>query len=151
MATYRLTRRLNRELLDISTNPPPGISAGPINDDMLNWQGIISGPDRSPYAGGLFYVEIRFPEDYPFKPPKVNFTTKIYHLNIYVTGSICEYHMGLQWSPAVTISKILLNISALLTSPNLDCRLNGEAANLYELDRIKYNETAAEWTRKYAM
>ncbi|XP_052074154.1 uncharacterized protein LOC127712031 isoform X2 [Mytilus californianus] len=125
MATYRLTRRLNRELLDISTNPPPGISAGPINDDMLNWQGIISGP--------------------------VNFTTKIYHLNIYVTGSICEYHMGLQWSPAVTISKILLNISALLTSPNLDCRLNGEAANLYELDRIKYNETAAEWTRKYAM
>lgn len=63
------------------------------------------GPGESPYSGGVFFLAIHFPTDYPFKPPKVNFTTRIYHPNINSNGSICLDILRDQWSPALTISK----------------------------------------------
>jgi len=91
---------------------------------MFQWQATIMGPvslschnlccsgpnprgykGESPYAGGVFFLSITFPVDYPFKPPKVSFTTKIYHPNINANGSICLDILRDQWSPALTISK----------------------------------------------
>lgn len=63
------------------------------------------GPADSPYTGGVFFLNIQFPTDYPFKPPKVSFTTRIYHPNINSNGSICLDILRDQWSPALTISK----------------------------------------------
>ena len=109
------------------------------------------GPTDSVYQGGIFYLTVRFPTDYPFKPPKVAFTTKIYHPNINSNGSICLDLLGSNWSPALTVSKLLLSICALLTSPNPDDPLVPDIARLYKTDRAKYNSKAQEWTRKYAM
>jgi hypothetical protein len=71
----------------------------------FHWQATIMGPGDSPYSGGVFFLSIAFPTDYPFKPPKVNFTTRIYHPNINANGSICLDILRDQWSPALTISK----------------------------------------------
>lgn len=69
------------------------------------------------YAEGVFFLAIHFPTDYPFKPPKVNFTTRIYHPNINSNGSICLDILRDQWSPALTISKGLSPYKmALVTS-----------------------------------
>ena len=108
------------------------------------------GPDDSPYVGGVFFLNIHFPPDYPFKPPKVNFTTKIYHANINSNGSICLDILKDQWSPALTISKVLLSISSLLTDPNPDDPLVPEIATLYKNDRESHDRTAREWTSRYA-
>ena len=70
---------------------------------MYNWHATIIGPEDSPYNGGLFFLNIVFPTDYPFKPPKVTFVTKIYHPNINANGGICLDILKDQWSPALTI------------------------------------------------
>lgn len=72
---------------------------------VFHWQATIMGPPDSPYQGGVFFLTIHFPTDYPFKPPKVAFTTRIYHPNINSNGSICLDILRSQWSPALTISK----------------------------------------------
>eukprot|EP00759_Apiculatamorpha_spiralis_P054091 PhF_6_TR6821/c1_g1_i1/m.9814/K06689/UBE2D, UBC4, UBC5; ubiquitin-conjugating enzyme E2 D len=144
-------KRIQREYAEMQREPPANTSAGPVSEsDMMNWKATIIGPDDSPYAGGLFFLNIHFPADYPFKPPKVSFTTKIFHPNINANGGICLDILKDQWSPALTISKVLLSICSLLTDPNPKDPLVPDIAQLYERDRSKYNETAREWTRKFA-
>jgi len=109
------------------------------------------GPADSPFSGGVFFLSISFPPDYPFKPPKVAFTTKVYHPNVNSQGAICLDILKDQWSPALTISKVLLSISSLLTDPNPDDPLVSEIAHVYKTNKKGYEDTAREWTRKYAM
>jgi ubiquitin-conjugating enzyme E2 D/E len=99
-------KRIQRELLELGRDPPANCSAGPVGDDLFHWQATIMGPDDSPYSGGVFFLDIHFPADYPFKPPKVSFTTRIYHCNINSNGGICLDILKEQWSPALTISKV---------------------------------------------
>ncbi|KAJ7417275.1 Ubiquitin-conjugating enzyme E2 D2 [Pitangus sulphuratus] len=123
------------ELNDLARDPPAQCSAGPVGDDMFHWQATIMGPNDSPYQGGVFFLTIHFPTDYPFKPPKVAFTTRIYHPNINSNGSICLDILRSQWSPALTISKVLLSICSLLCDPNPDDPLVPEIARIYKTDR----------------
>ncbi|KAI4340913.1 hypothetical protein MLD38_025705 [Melastoma candidum] len=145
------SKRILKELKDLQKDPPTSCSAGPVAEDMFHWQATIMGPPDSPYAGGVFLVTIHFPPDYPFKPPKVAFRTKVFHPNINSNGSICLDILKEQWSPALTISKVLLSICSLLTDPNPDDPLVPEIAHMYKSDRNKYETTARSWTQKYAM
>nr|XP_053769042.1 ubiquitin-conjugating enzyme E2 D2 isoform X1 [Desmodus rotundus] len=133
-------KRIHKELNDLARDPPAQCSAGPVGDDMFHWQATIMGPNDSPYQGGVFFLTIHFPTDYPFKPPKVAFTTRIYHPNINSNGSICLDILRSQWSPALTISKVLLSICSLLCDPNPDDPLVPEIARIYKTDREKGRE-----------
>ena len=137
--------------MDIKLDPPAQCSAGPVNDsDLFHWQATIMGPPDSPYKNGLFFLTIHFPTDYPFKPPKVVFNTKIYHPNINSNGSICLDILRAQWSPALTVSKVLLSICSLMADPNPEDPLVPEIARLFKTDRKKYDDNCVEWTRRYA-
>lgn len=104
----------------------------------------------SPYAGGVFFLDIHFPTDYPFKPPKVIFRTRIYHCNINPAGQICLDILKEQWSPALTVSKVLLSICSLLTDPNPDDPLVHNIAQQLLTDKEEHDKTAAEWTKRFA-
>ncbi|KAG6468335.1 hypothetical protein ZIOFF_073011 [Zingiber officinale] len=145
------SKRLQKELKDLEKDPPLSCSAGPVGEDMFHWQATIMGPTDSPFAGGVFLVNIHFPPDYPFWPPRISFLTKVYHPNINSNGNICLDILKEQWSPILTISKVLLLMCSLLTDPNLDDPLVPEIAQIYKNDRVKYETTARSWTQKYAM
>merc|ERR1711968_7342 len=143
------SKRINKELQDLSKDPPSNTSAGPVGDDLFHWQATIMGPPDSPLAGGVFFLNVHFPTDYPFKPPKIQFTTRLYHPNINSNGSICLDILKDQWSPALTISKVLLSICSLLTDPNPDDPLVPEIAHIFKTNPALYQKTAREWTQKY--
>jgi len=145
-------RRIQKELEDITKDPPSNCSAGPVNDDdLLQWNATIIGPTDSPYEGGIFNLRIHFSAAFPFKPPLVQFVTKIYHPNIAPNGNICLDILKEQWSPALTVSKILLSISSLLTEPNPDDPLVTEIAEIYKMDIDRFNEIARSWAEHYAV
>ena len=143
-------KRIKKELNDISKDPPSNCTAGPHNEDMFFWDATLFGPRDSPYEGGVFSLRIQFPEDYPFKPPRVGFVTRVYHVNVNDKGGICLDILKDQWSPALTISKVLLSICSLLTDPNPDDPLVPEIAKKFKSDREGFNKIAREWTQKYA-
>lgn len=143
-------RRIQKELLDLEKDPPMNCSAGPVNDDMFTWEGFIFGPDDSPYTGGVFNLVIQFPKDYPFRPPVVTFQTRIYHPNINSSGGICLDILKNQWSPALTVSKVLLSITSLLTDANPNDPLVPEIAHVYRTNRAEFDEKARAYTLKYA-
>ncbi len=143
-------RRIQKELADLQKDPPANCSAGPQGDEKFIWNASIMGPEGSPYHGGVFFLNINFPQDYPFKPPKIHFTTRIFHPNINANGSICLDILKETWSPALTISKVLLSISSLMTDPNPDDPLVPDIATIYKTNRARFNEMAKEWTGRYA-
>ncbi|KAJ6040071.1 hypothetical protein N7444_008976 [Penicillium canescens] len=153
-------KRINKELTDLGRDPPSSCSAGPVGDDLFHWQATIMGPPHgtnvlsrvTPHTQAVSSScpSTSLPTT-PFKPPKVNFTTRIYHPNINSNGSICLDILRDQWSPALTISKVLLSICSMLTDPNPDDPLVPEIAHVYKTDRLRYEATAREWTRKYAI
>lgn len=143
-------KRIQKELEEIQKDPPSNCSAGPVEDDLFHWQATIIGPEDSPYHGGIFLINIHFSSDYPFKPPKCQFLTKIYHPNINSQGGICLDILKDNWSPALTVSKLLLSICSLLTDPNPDDPLVIDIAEIYKKNRELYIEKAKEYTLFYA-
>ncbi|KAJ0547626.1 putative ubiquitin-conjugating enzyme E2, ubiquitin-conjugating enzyme/RWD [Helianthus annuus] len=141
------SKRIIKELKDLQKDPPTSCSAGPVAEDMFHWQATIMGPSDSPYSGGVFLVNIHFPLITHLSPQR----TKVFHPNINSNGSICLDILKEQWSPALTISKVLLSICSLLTDPNPDDPLVPEIAHMYKTDKSKYEATARSWTQKYAM
>lgn len=143
-------KRLQKELAEITLDPPPNCSAGPKGDNLYEWVSTILGPPGSVYEGGVFFLDISFSPEYPFKPPKVNFRTRIYHCNINSQGVICLDILKDNWSPALTISKVLLSICSLLSDCNPADPLVANIATQYLTNREEHDRISVLWTQRYA-
>lgn len=144
-------KRIAKELCELQKVAVSNCSAGPISSsDLFNWKASIIGPEKTPYVGGIFHLEINFPMDYPFKPPKLHFKTKIFHPNVNASGSIFLNILKDQWSPELTVSKVLLTVLHSLTEPDYDNPLVPEITQLYKADPEKYYQIARQYTEKFA-
>ena len=143
------SKRLSKEFEDLTKNPPDGIIVE--SSDLSKWNIILIGPPGTPFEGGTFQLLMEFPKEYPFKAPKTKFVTKIYHPSIKTdNGDICAdiYENG--WMPTQTVKKVLDILKSMLIAPNVETPLEPEIGKIYSTDRNKFNQTAKEWTSKYA-
>ena len=103
------------------------------------------------YQGGIFDVDIVIPNEYPFKPPKMKFDTKIWHPNISsVTGAICLDILKNEWTPALTIRTALISLQALMCEPVPNDPQDAVVAKQYMSDIKLFNQTAKHWVEEYA-
>ncbi|ELU14345.1 hypothetical protein CAPTEDRAFT_220586 [Capitella teleta] len=144
-------RRLRIELKTLRADPPEGIQAIPLDRQRCHWQACITGPQGSPYQGGLFYLYVQIPNNYPMRPPVVRFITKIFHPNISWHGDVGLDSIQHNWSLALTLSKVLISIQSLLTDPYCHVCMLPAAATLFTKQRPLFDQIARIWTWKYAM
>lgn len=148
------SKRLFKEYKALSSDAPDGITAGPLNeDDMFTWEALIEGPKDTPFEGGIFPASLTFPRDYPLAPPKMKFTTEIWHPNVYPNGEVCisilhapgddpmQYEQASErWSPIQSVEKILISVMSMLAEPNDESPANVDAARMWRERRGEYEK-----------
>ncbi|KAL9653827.1 hypothetical protein ABK040_012888 [Willaertia magna] len=146
--------RLSKELKELQKNPVEGFSAGLVDESNLyEWEIIIVGPPETLYEGGMFRAVMTFPEDYPNSPPKLKFTTKMWHPNIYTDGTVCisilhppgedEYgyeQASERWLPIHSVESILISVISMLSNPNDESPANLDAAKQWREDKDGYKK-----------
>jgi ubiquitin-conjugating enzyme E2 D/E len=122
-----------------------------LNDNIYGPHYIyLKGPKDSPYENGVFKLKMEIPEKYPFVPPIILFTNRIYHPNISSDGIICIDILKNQWSAALKLTSVILSIAALLTQPNPDDPLEFEIANIYKSNKELFITNAKDYVKFYA-
>ncbi|CAH1110365.1 unnamed protein product [Psylliodes chrysocephalus] len=147
-------QRLSRELTKMSKSPPQGICVFSKDDNLNHLEAKIAGPQDSPYQNGVFTLEIIVPEKYPFAPPSITFTTKIYHPNIDENGRICLDLIKMppagNWKPTIGLEGLLTAIRMLLEYPNPDDPLMADIAEEFKNRNEDFLKKAKSSTEKYA-
>ena len=146
-----LHNRIKKEYLDLQKEKNSNVKVKLVDNDIRHWKGRIKGPIDTCYQGGIFDVDIVIPNEYPFKPPKMKFDTKIWHPNISsVTGAICLDILKNEWTPALTIRTALISLQALMCEPVPNDPQDAVVAKQYMSDIKLFNETAKHWVEEYA-
>eukprot|EP01134_Creolimax_fragrantissima_P007266 CFRG7266T1 len=150
-----MSKRLQKELAAVTstmkTSLPAYQSIECDDSNILIWTAVIL-PTVEPFNKGAFKFTVTFPPSYPFKPPTIQFLTKIYHPNIDEEGSVC---LGIlksdNWKPATQVAQVLSAIGNLIDEPNPSDPINNEAAKLYVEDTGAFKKKAAEWVKTHAI
>lgn len=110
------------------------------------------GPKDTPYEGGVWKVHVELPEAYPYKSPCIGFVNAIYHPNIdQMSGSVCLDVINQTWSPLFDLLNVFeVFLPQLLTYPNSQDPLNGEAAALHLREPQRFQQKVREFVNRYA-
>ena len=131
--------KFQKELKKISLEPIEGCNVLLNPDNGFNLTIILDGPPDTIFNGFKIKLDYTILPTYPFKPPIIKFTSKMFHPNISESGELCLDILKDKWTPAYNLPTIIQSILSLLTDPNPDSALNINAANLYKTDIQEYN------------
>ncbi|XP_042486180.1 ubiquitin-conjugating enzyme E2 7-like [Macadamia integrifolia] len=88
--TAQTSLLLQQQLKDLLKHPVEGFSVGLVDENNIyEWSVNIIGPMDTLYEWGCFNAIMRFPEEYPFRPPSLNFVSEMWHPNVYPDGEVC--------------------------------------------------------------
>jgi len=147
--------------MDLSRNPPDGVSVGLSDDNIFVWELLIIGPPETLYEGGFFNCKLEFPDDFPNMPPVMTFTTKIWHPNVYEDGKVCISILHppgddatnqletseIRWRPILGVESIIISVISMLSDPNDDSPANLDAAVMWRNDKIAFKKAVKQVVR----
>ncbi|RSH77702.1 uncharacterized protein EHS24_003269 [Apiotrichum porosum] len=159
---------LMKEYKDLTADPIYDmLTAGPVNEDnMLEWEALIQGPEGTPYEGGIFAAKLYFPSDYPLNPFKMVFDPPLLHPNIYPNGTVCisilhppgddplRYESASErWSPVQGVRSVLLSVLSMLAEPNIESgadieRVTGQCSSSSAPALASLSNVAPEFERR---
>lgn len=115
MANRQAVRRLSRELVDLSKEPVPFITAVPNPKNILEVHYVITGPPQTPFAGGIFHGKVTFPPEYPMKPPQICMLTPSgrFKPGARLCLSMSDFHPE-SWNPLWSLSSILSGLLSFM-------------------------------------
>ena len=137
--------------MELNSRPLNFATAGPTGEDIMKWSCSLEGPKETPYEGGTFRVKLKFPDEYPFKPPTAKFLTKIYHPNVTLKdGEVCPELLTENWKPHLNIRYVLECLRGMLAAPNAAKALDEGMGHEYMENLAGFNTKAANYTKKHA-
>ncbi|XP_073139997.1 ubiquitin-conjugating enzyme E2 34-like [Henckelia pumila] len=120
MAEKACVKRLQKEYRALCKEPVSNVVARPLPNDILEWHYLLEGSDGTPFAGGYYYGKIKFPPEYPFKPPGISMTTPNgrFMTQKKICLSMSDFHPE-SWNPMWSVSSILTGLLSFMmdTSP----------------------------------
>ncbi|KAK8875406.1 ubiquitin-conjugating enzyme E2 S [Tritrichomonas musculus] len=147
-----VSRRLMNEMKKLQNAELGGITLKMDGDNLTEFHAVIQGPENTPFEGGEFQVKLEITEEYPQKPPKGYFLTKIFHPNVNEeTGAICLSTLSSDWTEDTGLDHLLLAIRCLLIQPNPESALNEDAGRLLLENYNDYCDKAKLMTKIHAM
>ena len=155
-------KRVREEFQDISNSPILNIGAQvglPDPTNIMRWRCTMTGPSDTPFANGLFFLEIKFPDNYPKTRPEVSFLTPIYHINVNPNtprngsneslGHVCISTLN-WWNDQRNIREVLTDIFALFYLSNPESPYGMDRAEEFRKNRNLYDAKCKFFTQKYA-
>ncbi|KYQ88739.1 ubiquitin-conjugating enzyme E2 [Tieghemostelium lacteum] len=139
--------------LEIQSEPIEGVAFEIVDENLFEWRAYVEGPPETDYEGGVFQIQMKFPNDYPMSPPTLTFLSEFWHPNVYMDGKVCisilhppgedETSGELpeeRWLPTQTVSTIILSVISLLSAPNTSSPANVDASVEWRNDREAYKK-----------
>mmetsp|Transcript_38126 Transcript_38126/g.79499 ORF Transcript_38126/g.79499 Transcript_38126/m.79499 type:complete len:192 (+) Transcript_38126:61-636(+) len=115
MASKQAISRLRKEIKAIGEDPAPYIHVSVDESNILEWNYVLEGPTETPYEGGWFWGRLRFPKDYPFRPPSILMVTPNgrFEVNTRLCLSMSDYHPE-TWQPAWSVATVLKGLLSFM-------------------------------------
>jgi len=161
MAEKYARELLQRQLVELNRHPPEGISVG-VEEDMFKWDIMLIGPSGTAYEGGFFKATLTFPKNFPNMPPEMQFTSSMFHPNVFPDGKVCisilhppgedkfndQESADERWRPILGVEQILVSVISMLSDPNFDSPANIDAAVMFRDNKTEYKKACQRCVRK---
>ena len=141
--------KMKHEALQLK-NLPSDLLIIPSFHHLRIWTAIILGEKGTPHEGGIYYLSIIFPDEYPFRPPRISILNKVFNPQISQEGKKIHLDtLGNYYTPMLSIRELVEKIKVILHEPQ-ESHHESEAKDIYEGDKEKYNSIVKDYVLKYA-
>jgi ubiquitin-conjugating enzyme E2 J2 len=139
-------KRLQREYKQLTRDPVPHITARPNPQNILEWHYILYGPPDSAYAGGEYHGRLKFPPEYPHKPPSIVMFTPSgrFQPGMRLCLSISDYHPE-TWNPMWSVGTILTGLLSFMLD---DTAIHAGSITASHSDRKRFAAFSRQFNRK---
>eukprot|EP00756_Hemistasia_phaeocysticola_P010170 Hpha_TRINITY_DN14999_c2_g10::TRINITY_DN14999_c2_g10_i1::g.143696::m.143696 len=157
-------RKLQQELREAGKTDfivTEGIYIAPHEDDMTQVDALIIGPEDTPYEGGFFHFAMKFPPEYPLRPPSVRLLTTDggcvrFGPNLYADGKVClsilgTWPEGPQWTAEQSLRSVLLSVQSLMNEKPYHNEPGFEGPERQSGDAARYGDMVRHETLRVAV